>query len=112
MLGFSLFGQSLNKSLIESTILINVDSLRKESNQILLGRRVLDDQQELTLEGKLAPLESMIIPVDDLIADMEDALKPFKAGDEQAEEAFFTQLNIWQKTKFVLHSQIIKWFQR
>ena len=89
MLGFSLFGQSLNKSLIESTILINVDSLRKESNQILLGRRVLDDQQELTLEGKLAPLESMIIPVDDLIADMEDAFKTFQnPGDEQAEEAF------------------------
>ena len=49
----AVFSKSINKSLIESTILINIDSIRGKDNSLLSGRRVLSNDQEVAIENSI-----------------------------------------------------------
>ena len=79
--------QSLNKSLIESTILINIDSIKDKDNYLPSGRRVLSVDQELEIENSidLDELQSEIEPSQPLIEGMEAVYQNINV--EQAEEA-------------------------
>ena len=79
--------QSLNKSLIESTILINIDSIKDNDNPLLSGRRVLTVDQELEIENskELKELQGEIEPSQDLITGLEAVFG--KINVEQSEEA-------------------------
>ena len=48
-----LLSQSINNSLIESTILINIDSIKEKENYLKSGRRVLSIDQESEIENSI-----------------------------------------------------------
>ena len=83
----AVLSQSLNKSLIESTILINIDSIKDKDNYLPSGRRVLSVDQELEIENSidLDELQSEIEPSQPLIEGMEAVYQNINV--EQAEEA-------------------------
>ena len=83
----TVLSQSLNKSLIESTILINIDSIKDKDNYLPSGRRVLSVDQELEIENSidLDELQSEIEPSQPLIEGMEAVYQNINV--EQAEEA-------------------------
>ena len=83
----AVLSQSLNKSLIESTILINIDSIKDKDNYLPSGRRVLSVDQELEIENSidLDELQSEIEPSQPLIEGMEAVFQNINI--EQAEEA-------------------------
>ena len=79
--------QSLNKSLIESTILINIDSLKDKENYLPSGRRVLSAIQESEIENSIQfeKLEPELDESQDLIDGMKAVFQNINI--EQSEEA-------------------------
>ena len=49
----AVLSQSINNSLIESTILINIDSIKDRENYLPSGRRVLSIDQETEIENSI-----------------------------------------------------------
>ena len=79
--------QSLNKSLIESTILINIDSIKDKENYLPSGRRVLSAIQESEIENSIQfeKLEPELDESQDLIDGMKAVFQNINI--EQSEEA-------------------------
>ena len=91
--------QSLNKSLIESTILINIDSIKDKENPLLSERRVLTLGQELEIENSidLKELQGEIEPSQDLINGLKAVFG--KINVEQTEEALSHAVNYLAKNR-------------
>jgi len=94
-----ILSQSLNKSLIESTILINIDSIKNNENSFLSGRRVLTDDQESDIENSIEfeKLEPELIPSQALIDGMKAVFQ--NINTEQSEEALSYAVDYLAKSR-------------
>ena len=79
--------QSINNSLIESTILINIDSIKDKENYLQSGRRVLSTDQESEIETSIDfdELQPELVESQALIDGMKTVFQNINA--EQSEEA-------------------------
>ena len=79
--------QSINNSLIESTILINIDSIKDKENYLQSGRRVLSIDQESEIETSIDfdELQPELVESQALIDGMKTVFQNINA--EQSEEA-------------------------
>ena len=79
--------QSINNSLIESTILINIDSIKDKENYLQSGRRVLSIDQESEIENSIDfdELQPELVESQALIDGMKTVFQNINA--EQSEEA-------------------------
>ena len=85
-------GSGLNKSLIESTILINLSSLKNEDSTSAGQRRVLENNQEIAIEETVFEQNSNPVSLnEDLFEDLEDIFN--NIDPSQSLEAYSYALN-------------------
>ena len=92
--------QSINNSLIESTILINIDSIKDKENYLQSGRRVLSIDQESEIENSIDfdELQPELVESQALIDGMKTVFQNINA--EQSEEALLHAVDYLAQNKF------------